>query len=171
MARPGSLTEAGAELGEIGRELADELLARCLGAASYAIKLDALRIADAVSGGDRRLSRYGSARSRGRVKLGAGYELAPRSSTISLRPAALWVLTNGGARAHPIGLGRRTASGRFTRIRKGRRRLVIGGAVRTGPFKHPGARGRGAVAALYAAVPDICAEEFADVLNSRLTGR
>ena len=170
MARSGSLTDAGAALGDVGRELEDQLLARMLGAASFAIKTDALRIAGAVTGGDRRLSRFGTAKSRGRVKLNVGYDITGNTSTIKLRPAALWVLTNAGSRPHPIGTGKRTARGTYTkrRAKQGRQLLLIGGVVRTGPVRHPGSAGRGAVIALYAGVPGIVAEQFALVLNDRL---
>jgi len=167
----GSLTAAGTALGDVGRELADPLLHRMLNAASYAIKLDAVRIAGAVSGGDRRLSRYGSTRSRGRVRLGVGYDINGARSVINLRPAALWVLANGGARPHPIGVGRRTRTGSIAgrqRRGEGRRLLVIDGKVRTAPVQHPGTAGRGAVVALYAAVPDLVADAFAGVIGWRL---
>jgi hypothetical protein len=175
----GSLAAAGASLGELGRELEAALIDRMLNAASMGIKVDALRIAAAVSGGDRRLSRFGSSKSRGRVRMNVGYDILGTTSTVKLRPAGLWVLTNGGARPHPIGAGRRMASGRYVKARKGRRLLVLpearttpghrtGTRVRTAPLDHPGTAGKGAVLALYAAVPEIVAEEFSRIITERI---
>jgi hypothetical protein len=175
----GSLKAAGAALGDIGRDLESDLIDRMLNAASMAVKTDALRIAAAVSGGDRRLSRFGRGKSVGKVRMGVGYDITGNTSTIKLRPAGLWVLTNGGSRPHPIGAGRRTASGKYIKARKGRKLLVFPHAehtpnhwtatrVRTAPVQHPGTSGKGAIIALYAAVPDLVGEQFSRIIIQRI---
>jgi hypothetical protein len=174
-----SLTAAGAAIGEIGRDLSADLTDRMLNAASFAIKQDGLRIAGAVSGGDRRLSRFGGGKVKGRTRMGIGYDITGTRSEIRLRPAALWSLTTGGSRPHPIGAGRRTRAGGYTKGRKGRRVLVLPAAVqsagrrspsrvRPAPVQHPGTAGRGAMIALYASVPGIVDREFPRILIERI---
>jgi hypothetical protein len=167
------VTVAG-DLAPVTRDLADELtgpiVEDMLNAASFAIKRDALDVAGRVTGGDRRLSRFGG-RSRGRVRMGVGYDIEGSRSTVKLRPVALWALTTQGARPHVIGAGRRARSGRYTK----RRRAVVlkfpvavnGSRLRTAPVRHPGTRGRGALARVYAAVPGHVEAAFADVMADR----
>jgi hypothetical protein len=152
----------------LGDDLAGELLDELLGDISYAVKLQALHIGERVTGGDRRLSRFGTARSRGRTRLGVNYKVAGRRSVIDMKPAAMWALTTGGARAHLLGAGRRTRSGKFTKQRGGRKLLVIGGRVVTGPVKHPGSAGRASLDRVYAQVPRIVTEVIDEVLDERL---
>jgi len=162
------------DLAPVSTTLADQLRGQLvtdlLNRASFEVKDDALRIAVSVSGGDRRLSRFGSKRTRGRTKMNVGYDLDGATSTIKMRPAAMWALATGGARPHLIGAGRRTRSGKYTR---GRRVSLLAfpapaatptrnrpSAVRPGPVAHPGMRGRRALATLYARVPAIVNEAF-----------
>jgi hypothetical protein len=165
-------------------DLRGELVADMLDAAAYAVKRDALPIADAVTGGDRRLSRFGaSTKSRGRTRMGVNYTVTGRSAVVNLKPAAMWALTTGGARPHLLGAGRRMRSGKYRRGRGPAAGLVVfpaaasSGAgrkpsrVRTGPIRHPGARGRGALAAVYARVPAVVGEAFDDMLSGRLEVR
>lgn len=165
-------------------QLRGALVTDLLGAASYEVKQEALRVAAGVSGGDRRLSRFGTRRSRGRTRMGVGYDLAGRQSTIKMRPAALWALTNAGARPHVIGAGRRTRSGRYTRTRRGQTTVLALPAakrstqrsrpsnVRSGPVRHPGTSGRQALARLYRQVPTIVQDAFTDGLQQYAdTGR
>lgn len=149
-------------------DLAGDLLTELLGDISYAIKRQALHIGERVTGGDRRLSRFGTARSKGRTRLGVNYKLANRRSVIDMKPAAMWALTTGGARAHMIGAGRRTRTGRFSKQRGGRKRLLIAGNVITGPVRHPGSRGRASLDRVYAQVPRIVQETIDDALSEKL---
>ena len=155
--------------------LRGELVTELLNAASYEVKQTALPIAARVSGGDRRLSRFGTRRSRGRTRMGVGYDLDGTTSTVKLRPAALWALTTAGARPHVIGAGKRTRRGRYTRGRRGVVVLALPAAVsapgrrrptnvRTAPLRHPGSRGRGSLDTLYRQVPRIVQEAFTDGL-------
>lgn len=166
----------------IADDLRGELLADMLDGAAFAVKRRALTVADSVSGGDRRLSRFGgSVKSRGRTRLGVNYQVTGTTAVANLKPAAMWSLTTGGARPHVIGAGRRTRRGRYTK-RRTMAVLVMPAArrssgrrqpsrVRTGPVRHPGARGRGALARVYADVPAVVADVFAGYLNGGRRGR
>lgn len=150
-------------------DLAGELLTELLGDISYAVKLQALHIGEKVTGGDRRLSRFGTARSKGRTRLGVNYKLSATRSVIDMKPAAMWALTTGGARPHMIGAGKRTRTGRFTKQRGNRRRvLIIAGKYVTGPVRHPGSRGRASLDRVYAQVPRIVQETVDEALGERL---
>lgn len=161
----------------VGR-LADALdgtgLERLTGAAAFAVKSAGLRRLVLTIGGDRRMSRFGSARARGRVRAGIGYDLTrPAAAQLVYRPAGMWTLLETGADRHPIGTGRRTASGRRTRAR-GRPVLLVAGRPVTGPVDHPGTRpkrtltrgiaeGERAIpAAVDAALADLVAELLED---------
>jgi hypothetical protein len=157
-----------APITDLADDLADDLLADLLGDISFAVKKQALHIGDKVTGGDRRLSRFGTARSRGRTRLGVNYKLTGARSVIDMKPAAMWVLTTGGARPHMIGAGKRTRTGRFSKQRGGRKRLLIGGGVVTGPVRHPGSRGRASLDRVYAQVPRIVQETIDETLGERL---
>jgi len=157
-------------------DLTGRLIAGALDDASYAIKSDALRVAGLVAGGDRRLSRFGGGKSKGRVRMGVNYTVADTRSVILLKPAALWALTTSGARAHMIGAGRRTRAGRATKGRRGRVVVAFPVAVaapgrgkatrvRVGPVRHPGARGRGSLIAVYRNVDKHLADTFGDALR------
>jgi hypothetical protein len=171
-----------APVSSIADDLRGELLADMLDSAAFAVKRRGLTVADTVTGGDRRLSRFGgSVKSRGRTRMGINYTTSGRSTVVNLKPAAMWALTTGGARPHLIGAGRRTRRGRYTR-RRSVAVLVFGTAqpsargrkasrARTGPVRHPGARGRGALARVYADVPKIVADTFADALTDRTSRR
>lgn len=169
-----------ASLTGIAADLRGDLLGDMLDAAAFAVKRDALPVADAVTGGDRRLSRFGaSAKSRGRTRMGVNYTVAGTSAVVNLKPAAMWALTTGGARPHVIGVGRRARSGRYQR-RRGAAGIVVftrpaaspgrsrPTRVRTGPVKHPGSRGRGSLARVYARVPYVVESTFDDVLTGRM---
>ncbi|MET0911034.1 MAG: hypothetical protein ABWZ99_16330 [Ilumatobacteraceae bacterium] len=149
-------------------DLAGQLLDDLVGDISYAIKLQALHIGEKVTGADRRLSRFGTARSRGRTRLGVNYKVNGGRSVIDMKPAAMWALTTGGARPHLLGAGRRTRSGKFTKQRGGRKLLVIDGRVVTGPVRHPGSRGRSSLDRVYAQIPRIVTETIDDALGERL---
>jgi hypothetical protein len=160
-------------------DLAGELLTDLLGEISFAVKKQALHIGDKVTGGDRRLSRFGTARSRGKTRLGVNYKLAARRSVIEMKPAAMWALTTGGSRAHMIGAGKRTRTGRFSKARGGRRVVAFATAasspgrgkasrVRTGPVRHPGSRGRASLDRVYAQIPRIVTETIDEALGERL---
>ncbi len=155
---------------DLADDLAGELLEDLLNDISYAVKLQALHIGEKVTGGDRRLSRFGTKKSRGRTRLGVNYKISGRRSVIDMKPAAMWALTTGGARAHMIGAGKRTRSGKFSRQRGGRKLLVIGGQVVTGPLRHPGSRGRSSLARVYAQVPRIVTEITEERLGEALDG-
>lgn len=153
---------------DLADDLAGELLEDLLGDISYAIKLQALHIGEKVTGGDRRLSRFGG-KNKGRTRLGVNYKIAGRRSVIDMKPAAMWALTTGGARPHQIGAGRRTKSGKFTRQRGGRKLLVIGGRVVSGPVRHPGSSGRASLQRVYAQVPRIVTETIEDAIGERVS--
>jgi len=157
-----------APITDLADELAGELLTDLLGEISYAIKKQALHIGEKVTGGDRRLSRFGTRNSKGRTRLGVNYKLAAKRSTIDMKPAALWALTTGGARPHMIGAGKRTRTGRFSKQRGGRKILVIGGRFVTGPVRHPGSRGRGSLDRVWAQIPRIVTETIDDALEERV---
>jgi hypothetical protein len=157
-----------APITDLADDLADDLLTDLLGEISYAIKLQALHIGERVTGGDRRLSRFGTARSKGRTRLGVNYKLTGTRSVIDMKPAAMWALTTGGARPHVIGAGRRTRTGKFSKARGARKRLVIGGQVVTGPVRHPGSRGRASLDRVYAQVPRIVTETIETAIGERV---
>lgn len=167
-----------APITDLADDLEGELLNDLLGDISYQIKLQALHIGEKVTGGDRRLSRFGGGRSRGRTRLGVNYQVSQRRSVIMLKPAAMWALTTEGARAHMIGTGKRGRTGRYSKSR-GRKTLVFpaaqgspgrskASAVRSGPIRHPGSRGRSSLDRVYAQVPRIVTETIEDALNERL---
>lgn len=109
-------------------------------AAAFTVKTEAVRRVVLTIGGDRRMSQFGSRRSKGRVRAGVGYDYTGRGvAVVGYRPAGMWALLEDGARAHPIGAGRRTASGGWAR-RRGQQRplLLVAGHVVTGPVRHPG---------------------------------
>jgi hypothetical protein len=160
-------------------DLAGDLLTELLGDISFAVKKQALHIGERVTGGDRRLSRFGGKKSRGKTKLGVNYQLSAARSVINMKPAAMWALTTGGARAHMIGTGKRTRTGRYSKARGGRRVVVFAAAatsagrgkpsrVRTGPVRHPGSRGRASLDRVYAQVPRIVTETIDEALTERL---
>ena len=161
-----------APITDLADDLRGVLLTELLGEASFAIKKQALHIGEKVTGGDRRLSRFGGGKSKGRTRLGVNYQLSGSRSVIDLKPAAMWALTTGGARPHMIGVGRRGRTGRYT---KRRRPTVLkfstaagGSAYRTGPVRHPGSRGRSSLDRVWAQVPRIIEETFEEVLTERL---
>lgn len=102
-------------------------------AAAYTQKDTALKLLVRTVGPDRRMSRFGKGRSRGRVRGGVGYDYAGAGTTIvKYRPAGYWALLEAGADPHPIPT---------KAVRRGqRRRLLIDGQVVTGPVDHPGTR-------------------------------
>lgn len=121
----------------------DEGVRRLASTAGWAVKREVLRAGVRAVGGDRRMSRFGSPRSRGKVRLSARYaEPAGNTVVLEMRPAGMWAILEDGARAHKVGAGRRTARGRYTRQRGGRPLLAFDGGVITGPVDHPGARPR-----------------------------
>lgn len=168
----------------IADDLRGELVADILDAAAFAVKRDALPVADAVTGGDRRLSRFGaSTKSRGRTRMGVNYTVTGRAAVVNLKPAAMWALTTGGARPYMMGTGRRLRSGKYRRRRGPAAGLVVFPAaatsaagrkpsrVRTGPIRHPGSRGRGALGAVYARVPGVVADTVDGIMSGRLEVR
>ena len=152
---------------DLADDLAGQLLEDLLNDISYAVKLQALHIGEKVTGGGRRLSRFGSKKSKGRVKLGVNYKISGRRSVIDMKPAAMWALTDGGARPHMIGAGRRTKKGRYQKRSKKAGPLVLkyGGRYVSGPVRHPGTRGRHSLARVYAQVPRICTEIIEEKLG------
>lgn len=168
----------------VADDLRGELLGDILDAAAFAVKRDALPVADNVTGGDRRLSRFGaSSKSRGRTRMGINYTVAGRAAVVNLKPAAMWALTTGGARPFVMGAGRRTRSGKYRKRRGATAGLVVfptsaptaGRAgstrVRTGPIRHPGSRGRGSLSRVYARVPSVVAETVTDIMSGALEVR
>jgi len=155
---------------DLADDLAGKLLDDLVGDISYAIKLQALHIGEAVTGGDRRLSRFGTKNSKGKTKLGVNYKVAGGRSVIDMKPAALWVMTTEGSRPHVIGAGRRTKKGRYTKRAKraGPPVLFYGGRWVTGPVRHPGSRGRASLKRVYAQIPRIVAEKTEDILKDAL---
>jgi hypothetical protein len=168
---------------ELADGLEGALLRELLNVAAYDVKTRALAVATAGTGGDRRLSRFGTRRSRGRTRMNAGYDTAGTSTVVNLRPAAMWALTDAGARPHTIGAGRRTRKGSYTRGRTGAVYFAFSDAqrapgrnrptrVRSGPIRHPGARGRRTLARLHADVPTIVQTAVTEGLQSYAnTGR
>jgi hypothetical protein len=144
-------------------DLAGKLMGDMLGEASLEIKKQALHIGELITGGDLRLSRFGTKKSRGGRKLGVGYEVSGNQATVTMKPAGLWVLLTDGAGPHMIGAGRRAKSGRVTN-QKGRPVLKFGGRFATAPIKHPGSRGKAGLDRVHAQVPRIVDETFHDVL-------
>lgn len=139
--------------------LGSDRVAPLADAAGFAVKRELLRAGIRAVGGDRRLSRFGSRRSRGKVRLSARYrEPAGPVAVVEMRPAGLWGLLEGGARPHSM-TGRRTASGRYLRARRPGR-------------LHPGAPARrtltvGAQRGA-AAMPDLVARAWGDLLAELL---
>lgn len=121
-------------MGAVRRSMSGDTLRACSEAAAFTVKRTALRRVVLTIGGDRRMSRFGSRRSRGRVRAGIGYDHAGGGTTIvKYRPAGMWQLLEYGAKAHQV-------------PRKvGRRRpiLVVNGRPVTGPVQHPGTRPKG----------------------------
>lgn len=168
----------------IADDLRGELVADILDAAAFAVKRDALPVADAVTGGDRRLSRFGaSSKSRGRTRMGINYTVTGRAAVVTLKPAAMWSLTTGGARPFNMGTGRRMKSGKYRRRRGPAAGVIVfpaaarsGGRrqatrVRTGPIRHPGSRGRGSLARVYARVPSVLADTVDGILSGAIEVR
>lgn len=161
-----------APITDLAADLRGRLLEHMLGEASFAFKKQALHIGEKVTGGDRRLSRFGGGKRKGRTRLGVNYQLSGTRSVIEMKPAAMWALTTGGARAHIIGTGRRGRTGRYT---KRRRRGVLkfpaaagGSMYRTGPVRHPGSRGRSSLDRVHAQLPRIIEETFSEVMQEAI---
>jgi hypothetical protein len=139
------------------------LLRELLNVAAYDVKTRALDLAGTATGGDRRLSRFGTRKSRGRTRMNARYDTSDTGTVVTMKPAAMWALADAGARPHTIGAGRRTRRGTYTRARSGTTYVTFPAAarskggrtsrVRTGPVRHPGSRGRHTLARLHADVP------------------
>jgi len=105
-----------APITDLADDLRGVLLTELLGEASFAIKKQALHIGEKVTGGDRRLSRFGGGKSKGRTRLGVNYQLSGTRSEILMKPAAMWALTTGGARAHMIGAARQSSNSPRPRV-------------------------------------------------------
>lgn len=131
-------------MGRLAQALGDDGLRSMTEAAAWEVKTAASRRLVLTIGGDRRMSRFGSKRSRGRVRGGVGYDYDGNGrATVKYRPAGFWMLLEAGARPHAIGEGRRTARGSYARRRGSQRPLLaIGDGVVTGPVPHPGMRAK-----------------------------
>ena len=130
-------------MGRLADALGDDGLKAMTEAAAWEIKTAASRRLVRTIGGDRRMSRFGSKRSRGRVRGGVGYDYDGKGkATVTYRPAGFWMLLEDAARPHAIGTGRRTATGRYSRSRGAQRPVLAmaDGRVVTGPVEHPGTR-------------------------------
>ena len=152
---------------DLADDLAGQKLDKLVGDISYAIKLQALHIAEKVTGGDRRLSRFGTKNSKGKTRMGVNYKVTGGRSEILMKPAALWVMTDGGARAHMIGAGKRTRKGRYQKRSKKAGPMVLkyGGRYVSGPVRHPGTRGPGALKRVHAQIPRIVSEILEEALT------
>lgn len=119
-------------VGKLADALDDDGLRALTEAASFEVKNQALRLLVRTVGGDRRMSRFGSKRSRGKVRGGVGYDLErPGAAVVKYRPLGFWALLEGGSPPHAQAVDRR-----------GRPRTLQlpDGSFRFGPFQHPGTR-------------------------------
>lgn len=124
--------------------------------------LEALR-ADLPS---QRLSHLG----RRGLKLNVGYDLTgPASGQVKLRPRGAWLLLSDGAKRHPIGMRRRTRSGRLVK-RKGSGPPLLNFTGNdddwiTGPVWHPGTAGKGTLATTITRLQEVVPRTYAELLD------
>lgn len=138
-----------AGLGDPLRDLAREIegipKAMMLTAVKTVKRIAAEEAARAV-GADLRMSGVGRRAGGAKLALRDDLEVGSRQTIVRISAprgsGGAWSIVTYGARGHEIGGARSKGRGR-SRKQIGRRRLVIGGNVRTGPVKHPGSRGKG----------------------------
>lgn len=173
MAR-GALGTVSFRMSKLGEALGEDGLRAMTEAAAYEMKAAAMKRLVLTVGGDRRMSSFGSKKSRGRVKGGVGYDYEGHGvAEVKYRPGGFWALLEEGARKHQVGGGSRSASGKYRRGSQGAR-LVINGQVVTAPIPHPGTRPKKALSKAQATgeknVPAAVERAVADLVTTLLEG-